>query len=290
MGELVNIDGQLLEKEKAFVNVFDHGFLFGDSVYEVVRTHFGVLFAMGEHMERLRLSAGALKLEIPFNVERLVAEVKRTVDAAGNEESYVRIIVSRGVGELELHPGSCHEPGVIIIVRPYRPYDSSLYQKGAKITVAGVRRTSSESLNPSIKSGNYLNNVLASMEARERDALEAIMLNHRGEIAECTTSNLFLVSGDKVKTPSLRTGILSGITRSFVIKVAKKASLDVEEGSLPLEELYSADEVFITSTLKNVMPVTRVDERIVGDGSPGTVTKKLAALYDEFVRESVGKK
>jgi branched-chain amino acid aminotransferase len=203
MGTIVNIDGNLLSPEDAHVSVFDHGFLFGDSVYEVVRTHCGVLFALEEHLERLRLSAGAIKLAVEADDLEVADEILRTVEAGGNTESYVRLIISRGTGEIDLHPASCKRPRMIIIAQPYRPLDGAYYTRGAEVALVSIERTSQASLNPSIKSGNYLNNILAIMEARASGALEAVMLNSRGFIAECTTSNIFLVKGGKVLTPSL---------------------------------------------------------------------------------------
>jgi branched-chain amino acid aminotransferase len=283
MGMLVNIDGELLAPEKACINVLDHGFLFGDSIYEVVRTQNGALFAVCEHLVRLRNSAAQLKLEIPLADSEIVERIKRTVAAAKNPDSYVRLIVTRGAGEIDLHPASCKEPRTIIIVQPYKRLDRAVYEKGLHISFVGVVRNPRNALNPQIKSGNYLNNVLALIEARAAGANDAVMLNSEGFVAECTTSNLFMVKFGVVKTPSLGAGILSGITRSFVISVAHEAGYAVEETDILPQHLLSADEVFITSTLKNIVPVTKISGTAVGSGVPGPVTKDLIKHFDAFL-------
>ena len=286
MTVLINIDGKTFERDKAVVSVLDHGFLFGDSVYEVLRTHRGRLFAVKEHFARLRGSAEKIALTIPASDAEIEARILHTIEAAANPETYVRLIVSRGIGELELNPATCKNPRIIIIIRPHAPFDRDYYEKGVTVALVGIMRNPRDALNPQIKSGNYLNNILALMEARSRGALEAVMLNHAGHLAECTTSNIFTVSDRVVRTPPLGAGILSGITRSFVISIARDAGFTVEETDLVPGDLFGADEAFLTGTLKNVMPVTKIDSKLVADGLPGPVTKTLMERFGAFLDDA----
>jgi branched-chain amino acid aminotransferase len=285
---LVNINGEILEEGKAFVSIFDHGFLFGDSIYEVVRTEGGKLFFLDRHLARLHRSADQIVLELPCEDETIIGEIRRTVEAGGHDESYIRLMMSRGSGPLNIHPVGCDDPLMIIIVMKYEPFPAKYYAEGAKIHVASIKRNPRSATNPDIKSGNYLNNVLAIMEARKHDALEAVMLNLDDELTECTTSNLFLVHGEKVRTPALESGLLQGITREILLDIGPGNGFNISEARLTRSDLDGADEVFLSSTLKNVMPVTRIDERVVGGGKPGRVTMELAEVFRAFIHKSVG--
>jgi len=281
MATRINFNGDI--QEDAYLSVFDHGFLFGDSVYEVVSTHQGRLCFIDEHLQRLRNSARAISLEVPLADEALIREIKKTVAAAGNPESYIRIIVTRGVGEIDIDPETCTEPNVLIFVKPVLLYPEENYAEGIKVALVSVKRNPKEALNPGIKTGNYLNNVLAKMEARRAGAADALMLNPAGQLAECTTSNFFFVRDQRLMTPSLDCGILSGITREVVLRLARENGVLVEEGEWPPEILQNADEAFITGTVKRVMPVTSLDGRPIGEGKPGPITKMMIRLYQDVL-------
>jgi branched-chain amino acid aminotransferase len=289
-GHVVFLDGKPVSLSDARVSVFDHGFLFGDSVYEVVRTvtRGGArrLFAFDPHMDRLDASARGISLEIPWSRAQLREQFERAVAAVpAGADVYVRIIVTRGVGELDLATDSCHAPGTILIAKPLPSYPRSWYDEGIALQLVHTMRNPARATNPSIKSGNYLNNVIALMEARRAGALEAAMLNEHGHLTECTTSNLFFVRGGTVYTPSLECGILSGITRSIVLDVARRHGIKLEQGQFPAEQLRTADEAFITSTTKDLVPVKTVDG-VALKSAPGSVTRRLAQHFSDHVQES----
>ena len=267
---------------EASISVADHGFLFGDSIYEVLATRRGKPVFLRLHLERLRKSAEGIALAIPYSDDRLITEINKTLQEAGNDESYIRIIVTRGVGDIDIDPTSCEDPSVIIFVTSPHIYPQVNYDNGINVALVSVKRNSREALNPGIKTGNYLNNVLAKVEANKFKAEDALMLNGWGHLTECTTSNFFFVQAGRVMTPSEECGILSGITRLTVIQLAKENGVLIEEGKWPAEILQKADEAFITGTIKKVIPVTRIDGRPLGDGKPGPVTKKLMRLYGEY--------
>jgi len=293
---VVFLDGEPVELASARVSVFDHGFLFGDSVYEVVRTVTLAgsrgpgarrIFAFEPHMERLEGSARALALDIPWDRSELRAQVESAVARVQDPgDVYVRIIITRGVGELDLAPDSCKRAGSVIIAKPLPVYPASWYDAGIDVRVVGTMRNPTRAMSPSIKSGNYLNNVLALMEARRAGALEAAMLNENGLLTECTTSNIFFVRGGVVKTPALDCGILSGITRSLLLEVARKNGVPVEEGHFAAADLRGADEAFLTSTTKDLVPIQTVDGARLGT-SPGATTRKLSALFAQHVQDTV---
>lgn len=282
MTQKINVNGSI--EENPHISVFDHGFLFGDSVYEVIATHKNKPIFLKEHLNRLTNSAKGIFLTIPYDQKWFVREVDKTVQAAGNDESYIRIVVTRGVGDIDIDPSSCESPNVLIYVTPVKEYSPENYSKGINIALVSIKRNPKEALNPGIKTGNYLNNVLAKMEANKLGAKDALMLSPAGFLTECTTSNIFLVQGGRVLTPSLDCGILAGITRTVVIRLAKENGLPVEEGQFPPETLEKADEMFITGTLKKIMPVTQLDGRFVKNGQPGPVTQKLMRLYEEYFK------
>jgi len=277
----INLNGDI--QQEAFISVLDHGFLFGDSVYEVVSTHQGRLCFVQEHLKRLRNSARAISLVIPLADDAIIREIEKTMEAAANLESYIRIIVTRGVGEIDIDPESCTRPNVLICVKPAKLYPEENYTHGIHVALVSVKRNPKEALNPGIKTGNYLNNVLAKMEARQAGAADALMLNPTGQLTECTTSNFFFVRDQRLMTPSLDCGILSGITREVVLRLARENGVLVEEGEWPPEILQDAEEAFITGTVKRVMPVTSLDSRPIGEGKPGPITKMMIRLYEDVL-------
>jgi len=278
----INLNGEI--HQDAHISVFDHGFLFGDSVYEVISTHHGHLCFLNEHLRRLRSSANAIFLEIPLADEQMIREIHKTVEAAGNPESYIRIIVTRGVGEMDIDPETCTEPNVLIFVKSILHYPEENYENGINVALVSIKRNPKEALNPGIKTGNYLNNVLAKVEARKAGAADALMLNPTGQLTECTTSNFFFVRDQRLMTPSLNCGILSGITREVVLRLARENGVLVEEGEWPPDVLQNAEEAFITGTVKMVMPVTSLDGRPIGSGKPGPITKMMMRLYQSVLK------
>ncbi len=281
----INFNGTI--EETASVSVFDHGFLFGDSVYEVVPTYQNVPCFLSEHLARLRQSANAIALQIPWTDDQFKTEINRTIQEAGNPESYIRIVVTRGEGEIDIDPSSCHRPNILLYVTPLKSFPEEYYRNGVEISLVSIKRNSKDALNPGIKTGNYLNNVLAQMEAVKGGAKDALMLNHDGYLTECTTSNFFMIRNGALLTPSLDCGILSGITREIILKLANESGVLVEEGKWLPEELDHIDEAFISGSIKKIMPVCRIDNRLIGDGKVGPVTKKLMKLYSS-VLEDIG--
>ncbi len=274
----INFNGEI--GPDAFISVLDHGFLFGDSVYEVVVTQNGLPCFMKEHLRRLRNSADGLTLTIPWSDEKIMEQVARTVIDAGNSESYIRIIVTRGMGDLDIDPTSCSNPELIVLVTELKNYPASSYEKGINVALVSIKRNAKDTVNPGIKTGNYLNNVLAKVESNHMGAQDALMLNHQGHLTECTTSNFFFVCDGRVQTPSLSCGILAGITRDVLLQLAQENGILIEQGEWPPESLAKAEEAFITGTVKKVMPVTHLDGKPVADGQPGPVTRRLMRLYD----------
>ena len=277
----INFNGEI--HDELNISVMDHGFLFGDSVYEVVSTLNNKLCFLDEHLDRLYASAEAISLKIPRDKEWFREQLMNTLLAAGNKESYVRIIVTRGVGEINIDPSSCEHPNIILMVMDVTEYSISCYEKGIQVALVSIKRNPRDALNPNVKTGNYLNNVLAKMEADKLGAQDAVMVNPWGFLTEGTTSNLFFVREGHILTPSLECGILSGITRLLVIQLAKENGFHVEEGKWPGEELSKADEIFLTGTLKKVMPVSHLDGRPVGSGKPGPITLSLLRLYEDLI-------
>ncbi|SVB90565.1 uncharacterized protein METZ01_LOCUS243419 [marine metagenome] len=277
----ININGKI--QEDAFVSVFDHGFLFGDSVYEVINTRKNRPCFLQEHLKRLYRSAKGIDLTIPFDNSWFKEQIDRTLLDASNDESYIRIVVSRGVGDVNIDPSSCRLPLVLIYVTPAHVYPAELYENGINLAIVGIQRNSKKSLNPDIKTGNYLNNVLAKIESGKLGAQDALMLNSSGYLTESTTSNFFFVREGALMTPSLDCGILAGITRDVVIRLGGESGFRVEEGAWPVEVLEHADEMFLTGSVKHIMPVTRLDNRVIGNGKPGSITRSLTFLYEAFL-------
>ena len=278
----VFIDGVIHAMETALVPVFDRGFLYGDSVYEVTRTAGGRPVDLDLHLERLERSSSAILLPI-VKREKVARAVRETLVAAENRESYIRIVVTRGAGEIGLDPALADEPRLIVIVRPLRLPDPKLYSEGAEIALVAVRRNLRRAVDPAVKSGNYLNNIMALAEAKRAGAYEAMMCNSEGKVVEGSSSNIFMVQAGKIRTPALEDGLLDGITRRRVVELAGALGRPVEETHLVPEDLRGADEAFLTSSVRGVMPVTRVSGQTIGEGTPGPVTRDLMDLYARFL-------
>jgi branched-chain amino acid aminotransferase len=280
----VNINGKLCDKADAKVSVYDHGLLYGDGVFEGIRVYSGKVFRLHEHVSRLYESARHIFLEIPWSRERMTEEVQRTVAANHKEDGYVRLVVTRGAGSLGLDPGKCSDPQVIIIVDDIALYPAKFYDEGLEVITSSYVRNHPNATSPRVKSLNYLNNILAKIEAVRAGCQEAIMLNHLGEVAECTGDNLFLIKHGVLRTPPRTAGILEGITRNAVIELAEAAGITVEETALERHDVYTADECFLTGTAAEVVPVVKVDGRPVGTGKPGPVTRQLRERFHVLAR------
>ncbi|OGR82263.1 MAG: branched-chain-amino-acid transaminase [Elusimicrobia bacterium RIFCSPLOWO2_01_FULL_64_13] len=277
---LIYIDGKLVDREHARISVFDHGLLYGDGVFEGIRAYGGRVFRLDEHLRRLYHSARAITLFIPITMDEMRRAVLRTLRHNKLTDAYIRLIVTRGIGDLGLDPRKCPKPCVIIIAGRITLYPPALYAKGMDLVTVPTKRNIPEALNPCIKSLNYLNNIMAKIEATRADAPEAIMLNKDGYVAECTGDNIFIASNGKLVTPPCWAGALNGITRAAVIELArKKLGVQTVEDLFTPYNVYTADEVFLTGTAAEVIPVTRVDDRVIGAGKPGPLTRKLIGEF-----------
>ena len=289
MATLVNVDGMLGSEEDRLLSPLDQGFLFGASVYETVRTYGGRTFLLERHLGRLRESAKALDIALDVTDDELAVRIEETLVAAGNAESSIRIVVSAGVGSIDYRAGSAAKPTVVVIVRPLPEYPDSLYREGARAVIVPMMRATRGGLDPRIKSSNLLTNLSALREAHRKKAYEAILLNSEGEVAEGSMSNVFLVAKGVVRTPPISAGILEGITRELVIEVAREEGYPVEERGFKPEELLGADEVFITASSRQIVPIVQVDKTRIGNGKPGPVTRALIAAYKDKVRSLIQK-
>jgi branched-chain amino acid aminotransferase len=283
MDTIVSIDGHLVPPEEAVVSVFDRGFLYGDSVYEVIRTYRGEPFELGAHLERLEGSAHRIALTLPWPRARFAEVVEATLEASGHREaereSYLRLVVTRGSGEIGLDPSLARAPKVILIVRPLVQPPAEAYREGVRVALVGPRGGLRRHVDPSAKTGNYLPNVLATAAARERGAYEAVLVDEHDHLTEGSSSNLFLVLGDEVCTPPLDAGILEGVTRRVVMAAAQEAGIGVREVRLTTADLARAEEAFLTSTVREVVPITSVEDRPVGDGRVGDRTREVQAAF-----------
>jgi branched-chain amino acid aminotransferase len=283
----VYLDGAVRLPEEAKVSVLDRGFLYGDSVYETIGTLYGRLFATQDHLDRLERSARRIGLRVPPRSE-IEAAIAATVAAAGNPETRVRVMLTRGVGKLDLDPASCDDCRLVVIAFPLGAPTPDMFEKGVAVAIVSVTRNSPRAIDPAVKSGNYLNNVLALGEARrERGAYEAILCADDGSVAEGASSNVFAVVGGQVWTPGADVGILDGITRAKVMELARGAGIPMVERRILPDELRGADEAFLTSATRGVLPVTAIDGQPVGAGVPGPVTRRLMGLYDQLARRGV---
>ena len=279
------IDGTLHDKEHAKISVYDHGLLYGDGVFEGIRVYGGRIFAVEEHLERLWASAKAIRLTIPISREQMLTGMEETVRANNFRDCYMRLVVTRGVGYLGLNPNKCPTPSVFVIADTIDMYPKEMYEKGMAVITASVIRNHPNALSPRIKSLNYLNNILAKIEAVDAGVPEAIMLNHEGNVAECTGDNIFIVRDGIVLTPGTADGILEGITRKVIIDLCRKLDVPCVEKTLQRHDLYIADECFLTGSAAEVIPVTKIDGRVIGTGEPGPVTRKLLEAFHRHVRE-----
>jgi branched-chain amino acid aminotransferase len=280
------LSGKLLDEADAKVSVFDHGLLYGDGVFEGIRAYHGKVFLLKEHVSRLYESAKAIALTIPMTEEEMCEAVRATCRANELSEGYIRLVITRGVGTLGLNPYLCDKPEIIIIAAKIQLYPAELYETGLKVVTVGTVRNHPEAINPRIKSLNYLNNVLAKIEAINSGVLECIMLNPQGQVAEASGDNIFVVKNGVLLTPPVWCGALDGITRRAVMQIATCAGIPVKESVLQRYDLFTADEMFLTGTAAEVIAVTEVDRRQIGEGSPGAFTVDLQNRFKEFVKEN----
>jgi branched-chain amino acid aminotransferase len=282
MGFFASLDGRIVPAEEARVSVLDNGFTFGDSVYETLRTYGGRPFELARHFRRLRASAGRIGVEIPLDDAALAARLDALLARAANAESYIRFIVTRGVGDISYHFERVSGPTIVMVAKPYEPLPERCYAEGIDVSVVSVRRNHPDALDPAIKSCNLLNNVLAVREAQAKGATEAILLNQAGLVAEGASSNVFVVRRGGLVTPPLRAGILAGITREVLLELAPKAGVSAREADLPVADFLGADEAFVTSTLKEAAPIRAADGTPIGSGRPGPITLRLLQAFREY--------
>jgi branched-chain amino acid aminotransferase len=279
----IYLNNRFVTKEQAVVSVFDHGFLYGDGVYETIRSYGSQIFMRDQHLARLRRSADAIGLTIPIPEHRWPALLHEamTRNDVGHEriDAYLRITISRGAGDIGLDPALCQTPTVVIMTKPLQPPPAQQYQAGVSLIVANTRRNLPSALSPQIKATNFLNNILAKREAIAAGAFDSILLNWESHLTECTVSNLFFVRAGRLCTPALACGLLDGITRDMLLGLAREAQIPIHEGHFGIEALTQADECFLTNTTMEVMPVTMVDRQPVGDGTPGPLTQQLHRLF-----------
>ncbi len=281
-GLLVYVNGEFVPESEAKISVFDHGFLYGDGVFEGIRAYNGRVFKLKEHIDRMYDCAKVIKLKIPLTKQEFIDAILETLRKNGLRDAYIRPIVTRGVGDLGLNPEVCTNPQVIIITKPWGAMYGDLYEKGLKAVTVTVRRNAIDSLPPNIKSLNYLNNILAKIEANAKGGDEAIFLDHNGYISEGSGDNIFVVKNGVVYTPPTLNN-LRGITRAVTVEIIEKLGIPFRETNLGLFDLYSADEMFVTGTAAEICPITEIDGRVVGDGKPGEITKKLMQEFRKIV-------
>lgn len=276
------LNGKLVDREHATISVFDHAALYGDGVFEGIRFYNERIFRLEDHIERLYASARYIMLNIPYTAEEITKATCDTVRESGLEDGYIRLVVTRGEGSLGLSPFSCPKATVFIIVDKVSLYDQKYYQEGLDLMTSSVRRPTPTALSPQVKSLNYLNNIMAKTEAIQRGAVEALMLNEQGNVAECTGDNIFIVKGGIVYTPPVTDGALDGITRKVVLEICKELSLKAHERTMNRYDITCADECFLTGTAAEVIPVSRLDGREIGNGKPGSITKRILCRFKEL--------
>jgi branched-chain amino acid aminotransferase len=281
----IYIDGKFYDRGEAKISVFDHGMLYGDGVFEGLRIYHGKVFRLKEHIDRLFRSAQTIWLAIPHSREEMAQLVNKAVKENKKQDGYIRLVVTRGEGCLGIDPANCSKPSVIIIVGDIQLYPAELYEKGISVVTASTRRTPADCLEPRVKSLNYLNNILAKIEANQAGALESVMLNHQGYVVECSADNILIVKNGALLTPAPHHGALDGITMRTVMDAARSIGMEVREADLTRYDLYSADECFMTGTGAEIMPVTMIDGRKVGTGVAGVITKKLLAEFRKLAAE-----
>jgi branched-chain amino acid aminotransferase len=277
----IHLNGKIVDSKDAVVSVFDHGFLYGDGIYETMRVYDGVIFRLDQHIGRLFRSASLIGLTIPADIDRLRIAIYETLIANALRKAYIRLTVSRGRGPIGLDPSLCADPTVVIVAQELKEYPRAFYKNGIHLIISKIKRNSKEAIDPHIKSLNFLNNILAKIEAKKKNAYEAIMLNVKGHLAEGTISNIFFYRDNILCTPSPECGILDGITRGVVIGLARREGIAVKEGKFTVKDIYTAKEVFLTNTTMEVMPVSKIDDRTYAVGS---ISKLLHKLYGEEVK------
>jgi branched-chain amino acid aminotransferase len=281
MAATVNVNGRISGERDAVISVFDHGFLYGEGIYETLRTYRGRPFLYDRHMRRLRNSARLIELDVPFSDEELAGYIRATTAATDLDgmEAYIRVLLTRGVGELTYDIKATPRPSFVIIIKPLVEPPADAYENGVRVAIVDIVRNHPATVNPMIKSNNLLNQALAGQEAIRKGAFEGVMRNYRGELTECTTANLFVVKNGAALTPPLDAGLLPGITREFLFEIGRDVGVDVREQVLRDEHLLGADEAFLTSTTREAVPIVQVDETTIGTGKPGPVTKKLLQAF-----------
>ncbi len=282
MSLMVYLDGKLVPQEQAKVSVWDHGLLYGDGVFEGIRAYNGRIFRLDQHLERLWNSARGIMLEIPLSRDEMVEAIRNTLRANELHDAYIRLLVTRGPGDLGLDPRKCSRPSVVIIADRIELYPEQLYREGLEVIVCSTRRNIPEALDPGIKSLNYLNSILGKIETARAGVAEGILLNSEGFVAECTGDNIFLVKDGSLLTPPTSAGILHGVTRAAVMQLARQEALEVREELFTVFTVYAADECFLTGTAAEIAPVVRVDGRPIGNGRPGPVTARLRKAFREL--------
>jgi branched-chain amino acid aminotransferase len=281
----IHINGKYYDKEHAKVSVYDHGFLYGDGVFEGMRSYGGKVFRLKQHLDRLWNSAKAIWLKIPISQEEMARAVNETLATNSIQDGYIRLIVTRGAGALGLDPNRCSDPQVIVIADHIQLYPKEMYQHGLEIVTASTIRNHTVALNPRIKSLNYLNNIMAKIEGLQAGCIEALMLNAKGEVAECTGDNIFIVRKGVLQTPPIDAGILEGITREAVLELAAELKIPVQQIGLVRHDIFIADECFLTGSAAEIIPVVKLDSRTIGTGQPGPLTRKLTERFHRLTRE-----
>lgn len=280
----IYLDGKLVDKDDAMISVFDHGLLYGDGVFEGIRTYDGLVFRFKEHIDRLYKSADSIELKIPMPKKAMMEAVIETLKANSLKDAYIRLVVTRGIGDLGLDPRKCRIPTIFIITHKIALYPKEFYQKGLAIITSTVKRNFPQALDPRIKSLNYLNNILAKIDAIKAGTEEAIMLTYEGYVAECTGDNIFSVKNGELVTPPVNIGALEGITRDAVIGLAKKAGIILREKLMKMEDMYASDEVFLTGTAAEIIPVVKIDDRKINGGKPGVITLRLIEEFQKLTK------
>ena len=285
MSATVNVNGRITSERDAVISVFDHGFLYGEGVYETLRTYGGTPFLYDRHVQRLRRSAELISLPVPFSDAELADSIQATLKASGiSGEAYIRVLVTRGIGDLTYDPSATPAPSVVIIVKPHVDPPADVYRDGVRVVIVDVVRNHPGSVNPMIKSNNLMNSALAMQQAIRRGAYEGIMRNYRGELTECAVANLFIVRNGEALTPPLTAGLLPGITREFLFEIGRRAGIEMREQTLFDQDLFDADEAFLTGTTREVVPIVTVDDRPIGSGRPGPVTLRLLDAFRQSTR------
>ena len=279
------VDGKYVPKEQASISIYDHGFLYGDGVYEAIRAYDGIIFKLREHIDRLFESAKSIKIEMPFSKDDLRGLVVEVLRKNQLKNSYIRIVVSRGRGRMGVDPRNCRKPTIVIMAEPREPLFGENV-RGISAIVSSLRRTPSWSLDPRIKTLNYLNNIMAKIEAIESGVEEAIMLNEQGYVAETSTENIFIVKNGIVSTPHPSQGVLRGITRDTIVEIARELGYTLEERAITVHELYNADEVFVTGTAAEVVPIVKITGRKIGEGEAGPVFARILGRFRELIKRS----